>query len=656
MKPNNVVDGCEMKNEKNLNVIHENESGETENKPQRKRRFFQKKPVRIAAYISLVIYPFFCWLLMELMNHVALLNSETEGETFRLFFEWINTAFLQVLFGLIVVYIAFLFIYALVKKAWLGALLFFIVTFVFGFVDYMKLLMHGDPFMPMDISFLGQANELASYVTMTPPWFFFVAVVMAVLWILFLFAAKPDCPGKAWLRYPILCILLVLGGFFISDTRSVEKTLDAFDLSVDEYGFLQRLNYQYNGFVCGFTMNSLSLKVASPRDYSVETMETISEPYSFTPSTASEPFDVFVVLSEGFFDIRQLEGLTFSENPLKNYDDIRSRENCLYGTMYSCALGGGTVYPEFHVLSGLTSMGLPYGASPYNYIRQDVETYITNYQNAGYRTTALHLYDTSFYQRNVAYEYIGFDEFIGVDEMTGDIEPEYARSTYVSDKTTEEAMEYYMEKNTADGTPSLVFVITIENHQPYGWSDDNTIEVNGDVFIDDPVLYSDVNTYTQGLKNADQMLGDLVSYIDSRERPTVLLFYGDHKPTLGEVHKIYEATGSYDSEDLTMEGRKKVYSTPFVIYANRDLSQGFLQPGIANEISDYHLLNAVAAATGFQQTPYMNFLEDSYKRLPYYNPYLLMDDTLTEEQKAYVRKMALVSYDRICGKNYSGTK
>lgn len=49
----------------------------------------------------------------------------------------------------------------------------------------------------------------------------------------------------------------------------------------------------------------------------------------------------------------------------------------------------------------------------------------------------------------------------------------------------------------------------------------------------------------------------------------------------------------------------------------------------------------------------MNFLEDMYQVLPYYNMYLSLDDDLTEEQWSYVTEMNLISYDRICGKRYS---
>ena len=619
-----------------------------EDSERKTKKFFDKKPIKWISAIGLCLYPFFCWLYMELMNRAALAYDSDES-VFRLLSEWAESSMMKVWFGLIVVYLVFCLIYLLVKKAWISVTLFGFSSAVLGFADYMKLLMRGDPFTPMDITLAGQAKELLSFVELSPPVIFFVFVIATLLWIVYLFFAKPDCPGKVWLRLPIVCVLLLVSGLFIGDQNRVAGMLHSFDLYLED-GFLQRYYYNENGFSCGFTMNALSLNVSPPENYSEETVAEALEPYDFSESADAELYDVIIVLNESFFDLREMEGLSFSEDPLKNYDAIRKRSNCCYGTMYSTALGGGTVMPEFQILSGLTTAILPSGASPYMYIGEDTETYITNYQDAGYKTTAIHLYDTSFYRRDLAYEYIGFDELIGLEDLTEDIVPEYSRA-YVTDKTTEEAIEYYMDRNTEDGTPSVVFAITIENHQAYGYNPDNTIAVTSEYF--DDALAADVNTYTQGLKNADQMLKNLVSYMDQRDRPTVLLFFGDHKPTLGSVHKLYEDCGYYNSADFSTEGRKKIFSTPFLIYTNQKAEAGLLEHGVNNEISDYHLLNAVTAATGFRQTPYMNFLEEMYGILPYYNACLSMDSDLTEEQRSYIRKMERISYDRICGKRYS---
>jgi hypothetical protein len=64
-------------------------------------------------------------------------------------------------------------------------------------------------------------------------------------------------------------------------------------------------------------------------------------------------------------------------------------------------------------------------------------------------------------------------------------------------------------------------------------------------------------------------------------------------------------------------------------------------------------MECVAASTGFQQTPYMQYLADAMSVLPIYNVELHMDDTLTEEQQEIVNCWNLIAYDRILGKDYS---
>lgn len=105
------------------------------------------------------------------------------------------------------------------------------------------------------------------------------------------------------MRYPVLLILILLGGFVFSNPGRIAAVLNSFDLYFEDSA-LQRSNYGENGFVCGFTMNVLSLRVSVPQDYSEEKVSSALEPYSFTDCRNQELFDVIVVLSESFFDIR----------------------------------------------------------------------------------------------------------------------------------------------------------------------------------------------------------------------------------------------------------------------------------------------------------------------------------------------------------------
>jgi hypothetical protein len=169
--------------------------------------------------------------------------------------------------------------------------------------------------------------------------------------------------------------------------------------------------------------------------------------------------------------------------------------------------------------------------------------------------------------------------------------------------------------------------------------------------LSEPALTA-LTTYTQGLYDADQMLGNLAGWIDQRERPTVLLFFGDHLPTLGPNYMAYNETGFVNTGDgLTSEERQKLYSTPFLIYSNRELSGGLLPGHRDNQISDYNLLNSLIRSIGMPTTPYMELLADFYRAVPYYN--IRLELPVGQAATEFTRAMRLITYDRVLGHGWS---
>jgi hypothetical protein len=192
----------------------------------------------------------------------------------------------------------------------------------------------------------------------------------------------------------------------------------------------------------------------------------------------------------------------------------------------------------------------------------------------------------------------------------------------------------------------------MQNHQAYNAMDPSDIKVNVtcDALSDD--LLDSLTTYTQGAYDADKMLGALCDYIDSRERPTIMVFFGDHLPTLGSNYAVYNSTGYVNSYDgFDSEEAQKMYSTPFVIYSNRDIDISIFDEHTDNKISPYNMLNAVSLATGFQRTAYMNLLLDFYNVTPMYNVRLKIDSTPDIEK--FCEYLQMVTYDRTSGKGYS---
>ena len=78
-----------------------------------------------------------------------------------------------------------------------------------------------------------------------------------------------------------------------------------------------------------------------------------------------------------------------------------------------------------------------------------------------------------------------------------------------------------------------------------------------------------LEVYTEGVRDADAMLGRLTAYFAEREEPVVLVFYGDHLPYLGDNQKGY---AELESEVSIPENEREdilcSYKTPYVLWAN----------------------------------------------------------------------------------------
>jgi len=277
-------------------------------------------------------------------------------------------------------------------------------------------------------------------------------------------------------------------------------------------------------------------------------------------------------------------------------------------------------------------------------------THVSNYRDAGYRTIALHPFTERFYMRHIAYPLLGFDEFLGYERLIERFDLEYAWGGKVSDISFFEAMRYYLDAAIVDNVPIFMFAITMQNHQPFPPMPDEDIHIRVTSDMLSESVFNTVTTFTHGLADADIMLGMLVDYIDNRDRPTVMLFFGDHLPNLGGQLAAFTQTGLLTPGQLHLpEYRMIMYSTPFIIYSNRELTP--ILPNLDNHISTYYLLPIVAYQTGFHRTPYMNLLLDYFQRVPFHNARLNLPET--DDNRSLANTMRLITYDRLIGRNYS---
>jgi len=570
-----------------------------------------------------------------------------QGQLWRVL-EWRGEFPRPALFGGIVVYSIFAVLLLVCRKAFIATSILGIVTTLAGYINHVKVAVNGDNFFPRDIVMATNAGDLTSFVGGGyVPAFFWLAVFTIIIWSVVLGLFSIDIPVGWKIRLPVAAGIILIIVLTLSSSARAERILNRFNMSFFDAA-LQSSNYNANGFVGAFTINLLSMGVDRPADYSRETILALFEGFPRTAAT-EEYFDVIVVLSEGFFDVRTLPGVEFSENPLPNFDEITSRPNSYSGMVYTTALNGGTIRPEFEILTGLTTDFLPSGSIPYEFLRGPIATHVSHFRDHGYRTIALHPFLERFYMRHIAYPLMGFDQFLGYESLIQQFDFETNHS-FVTDISFFGAMEYHLDAALEYDAPIFMFAITMQNHQPFPQMapEDIRIHVTSESLTES--VLATVTSYTHGLADADTMLGMLVDYIDNRDRPTIMLFFGDHLPNLGGHLAAFTQTGLLTPGDFhSPEARLIMYSTPFLIYANRELAP--ILPNKDNHISTYYLMSIMAYQTGFHRTPHMNLLLDYFERIPFHNARLYRpecDDSLSLE-----RVKRLLTYDRLIGRGYS---
>jgi len=258
--------------------------------------------------------------------------------------------------------------------------------------------------------------------------------------------------------------------------------------------------------------------------------------------TASDSLpDIVVVQSESFFDptiMRGYETSNFAPN-LR-----RLAAHGISGKLHVPTFGGGTIRTEFEVLTGLSLRYFDNLQFPYLQMsHKAVPSLVHTLNRHGYETIALHGNDPAFWNRTTAFKSLGFDRFVSQSSF-----PAHAAmdGKYMADSAmTDEIMRQL--KDT--GPPQFVFAISIEAHGPYDVEPANRAERDA-IPVPDGITGMDkqeLQTYLYHLQHADAELGRLVTWLAQRQRPSLVLFYGDHLPALSNSYRI---AGFIDGKDM----------------------------------------------------------------------------------------------------------
>ena len=595
---------------------------------------------RIFLYLSAaaaVIFPFLCFIATE-YPHFA------DKEKFFLF---LSERRQVVVFDLLLIIFFYLFIALLTKRVWPAALVVGFFTVGFGVAEYYKIRVTGDNVYPWDVAQQGtHLSGLLSFVNFPFPALYIMIDAAVVICFVLFAVTRLSLPPRWFVRLPLAALMAVYALVMTRSPDSRAEMLNRHGLYFEDMA-LQSSNYAQNGFLGAFTINVLSGGIAKPDGYYPgEGAEILSRYGAAGEDSFDQAPDIIFILSESFWDCRQLPGTEYTSDPMANFDRLAAKDGVISGKFYTTGFGGGTDRPEFESLTGLSTDYLPDGSVPFQYIQKYFPCYPSMLKEKGYRTIGLHPYLPTFYQRQKVWPLLGIDEqyFTADLEKLGAVDIEY-RGRQVSDMTFVRYIEHMLGSGR-DSAPVFIFGISMENHQPYDrkFADEEfTLDVSSDRLDGDTLML--LRNFAQGMADADEALAELCRFIDGAVRPTMLVYYGDHAPTLGPNLAAYAQSGLIaDASAVTAEERQLTQSTPFMVYANFRLSDNpVLHAGRDNKVTSYNLMNGALQSAGFAPNSLMMWLTDYAVCRPDYN--IRMAITPDDELWTFIREHSVLTYE-----------
>ncbi|MEG1633196.1 MAG: LTA synthase family protein [Oscillospiraceae bacterium] len=500
--------------------------------------------------------------------------------------------------GLIVMLLALV-----TRSLFAGGLITSLVLLSAAFVNYFKTLITSTPLQLTDLGLIGKAGDIArlnsSSITFSRN--SILALAAVALWLLLLlWLSKPlRVSWRASLitaLAPLLTFLLLFVPHRIVNAWCYGPMGIATDTS---YG--QAYVNAHCGVPLGLWRAALGTDSAfalSEKDRAAVLADAQGYIDAVPPGGAGDKKpNVIMILSESFFDVTALPGVTYESDPLA---DFHAAEDVgVSGKFYTRTLGYGTCNIELELLTGINNRFLP-SDEMLCYWEADrfskLATVPRVFEENGYYTAFLHTFNDGIYNRAPVYEHLGFDDlFFSADfaeiDKNAAAAPDYwaymegkiAGDFYSDDYMAELLIDLYEQKR--EDKPVFLYGVTMENHTPYtaekydGYDYPFTADLS-------PANTGVLNSVTQGAADSSAMLGRLVDYFTDCGEPTVIIFFGDHRPglPLPEGGTLYSALGmcSENNAEWSLEQTAELYSTDYVIWSNDEA----LLPGAAGDKKD----------------------------------------------------------------------
>lgn len=372
--------------------------------------------------------------------------------------------------------------------------------------------------------------------------------------------------------------------------------------------------YENYGFIYGFSSSVVDRGMRKPDDYTEEHVAEITDKVESskqeTTVTKKNAPNIICVLLESFCDPDEIKFLHYNDDPIPTFHELE--KNYTTGYLTVPVVGAGTANSEFEVLTGMSMQYFGTGEYPYKTIlkKTDCESTAADLASIGYGTHAVHNNGGNFYSRVNAFSMMGFDTFTSKELMN--IQTYTPNGSWATDDVLVD--ETIKTLDSTPDQPDFTYTITVGTHGDY--PKEQVIEnpkyiANGSF---DQETKNQWTYYINQLNEVDTFMSDLIKKVSERDEDTVIVFFGDHLPTMGLQDSDMRSGDIYKTKYVTWNNmgleKKDADLYAYQLMANITNSVGIHEGTILN----YHQtqMNSADYQDGLENLQYDILYGDRY--------------------------------------------
>lgn len=437
----------------------------------------------------------------------------------------------------------------LTKKLWISYSLTTGLIILISIVNKTKLIYRDDILKFEDLVLLKEALIMTSRYKIIITWYIFASIILSIILILWMKNHIKKINLKYYKSFIIAILLVIISIFgykkYYLDDNLYNAIGDKNLINI----WIETRQFQIRGLLYPFIHSSKNFINTPPEGYDEAKAKKILSKYNYDDIPEEKKVNFISIMLEAYNDFSKFDTIEFTTDVYGKFNEIK--KNSISGNLYVDIFGGGTIVTERQYITG-------YSVLP-NF-RKETYSYAKYFKEQGYVTEAMHPIYGAFYNRNTANLNMGFDNYWNYENKFSKL-----YSSFATDKLFYESIKENLIKTNKEGNKYFNFSVTYQNHGPYQTTESPKIFIKNKGYSAES--FNRFNWYLNNIEQVNDAMYDLVDFIDRYEEPVVLVFFGDHNPSLGEANIGFEELG-IDMSLNDLNSFKNYYSIPYIIHAN----------------------------------------------------------------------------------------